>query len=86
MTENDGLDVIVQASGGSVSAPGVASAAAVRFQQSGTGTWNVETGPACGGPWGAPVLTNQTTPPRRRSKVRSSPSARTAGARRSTAR
>ncbi len=62
MTENDGLDVIVQASGGSVSAPGVASAAAVRFQQSGTGTWNVETGGGCGGPWGAPVVTDQTTP------------------------
>jgi SpoIID/LytB domain protein len=62
MTENDGLDAIVAASGGGVSAPGVASAPAVRFQQSGSGTWNVETGGGCGGPWSAPVLTNQTTP------------------------
>jgi len=63
MTENDGLDVIVAgASGGSVSAPGVPSAAAVRFQQSGSGTWNVETGGGCAGPWSAPVLTNQTNP------------------------
>ena len=62
MTENDGLDAIVAASGGGVSAPGVGSAAAVRFQQSGSGTWNIETGAGCGGPWSAPVLTNQTTP------------------------
>jgi SpoIID/LytB domain protein len=64
MTENDGLDMIVEASGvgASVSAPGVSSAAAVRFQQSGTGTWNVETGNGCGGPWSAPVLTNQINP------------------------
>ena len=61
MTENNGLDVIVAGSGGSVSAPGVSGAAAVRFQQTG-GTWAVETGPACAGPWSAPVLTNQTTP------------------------
>ncbi len=61
MTENNGLDVIVAGSGGSVSAPGVSGAAAVRFQQTG-GTWAVETGPACQGPWSAPVLTNQTTP------------------------
>ncbi len=32
MTENDGNDVIVAASGGPVSAPGVSSAAAVLFQ------------------------------------------------------
>jgi SpoIID/LytB domain protein len=62
MTENDGLDAIVAASGGGVSAPGVANAAAVRFQQSGSGTWNIETGAGCGGPWSAPVLSNQTTP------------------------
>ena len=60
MTENDGLDVIVAASGGSVSAAGVPSAAAVRFHQTG-GTWEVDTGPGCAGPW-SPVLTNQTTP------------------------
>ena len=52
MTENDGLDVIVAASGGSVSAPGVPSAAAVRFHQTG-GTWEVDTGPGCAGPCGA---------------------------------
>jgi SpoIID/LytB domain protein len=64
MTENDGLDVIVAASGtgATVSAPGVSGAAAVRFQQAGSGTWNVETGGGCGGPWSAPVLTNQTNP------------------------
>ncbi len=62
MTENDGLDVIVAGSGGTVSAPGVAGAAAVRFQQSGTGTWNVETGGGCAGPWSNAVATNQTNP------------------------
>jgi Stage II sporulation protein len=64
MTENDGLDVIVAASGigATVSAPGVSGAVAVRFQQSGSGTWNIETGGGCGGPWNAPVLTNQTNP------------------------
>ena len=64
MTENDGLDVIVAASGAgaTVSAPGVPGAPAVRFQQSGTGTWNVESGSGCGGPWSAPVATNQTNP------------------------
>jgi SpoIID/LytB domain protein len=51
MTENDGLDVIVAGSGGGVSAPGVPDAPAVRFQQSGSGTWNVDTGAGCGGPW-----------------------------------
>ncbi len=61
MTENDGLDVIVAGSGGQVSAPGVTSAAAVRFQQT-AGSWAVETGPGCAGPWSSPVLTNQTTP------------------------
>ncbi len=59
MTENDGLDVIVQSSGG-VSAPGVSSAPAVRFQQTG-GTWAVDTGLTCSGPW-TQVLANQTTP------------------------
>jgi peptidoglycan hydrolase-like amidase len=51
MTENDGLDVIVAGSGGGVSGPGVSNAPAVRFQQSGAGTWNVDTGPGCAGPW-----------------------------------
>jgi SpoIID/LytB domain protein len=60
MTENNGLDVIVAGSGGSVSAPGVSSAAAVRFQQT-AGSWAVDTGPGCAGPW-TPVLANQTTP------------------------
>ncbi len=60
MTENDGLDVIVQASGGSVSAPGVSSAPAVRFHQT-AGTWEVDTGPGCSGPW-TQVSANQTTP------------------------
>ena len=62
MTENDGLDVIVAASGAgaTVSAPGVAGAAAVRFHQTG-GTWEVDSGAGCGGPW-TPVLTNQTNP------------------------
>jgi len=65
MTENDGLDVIVAASGGgaTVSAPGAPSGTtAVRFQQSGTGTWNVETGGGCAGPWSSAVATNQTNP------------------------
>ncbi len=62
MTENDGFDVIVLASGGNVTAPGVAptGVAAVRFHQT-SGTWEVDTGPSCSGPW-APVATNQTTP------------------------
>ena len=60
MTENDGLDVIVAASGGGVSAPGVPSAAAVRFHQT-AGTWEVDTGPGCAGPW-TQVSANQTTP------------------------
>ena len=60
MTENDGLDVIVAASGGSVSAPGVPGAAAVRFHQT-AGTWEVDTGPGCAGPW-SQVSANQTTP------------------------
>ena len=60
MTENDGLDVIVAASGGTVSAPGVPSAAAVRFHQT-AGTWEVDTGPGCAGPW-TEVSANQTTP------------------------
>ncbi len=59
MTENDGLDVIVQSSGG-VSAPGVSSAPAVRFHQT-AGTWEVDTGPGCAGPW-TQVSANQTTP------------------------
>ena len=60
MTENDGLDVIVAASGGGVSGPGVSSAAAVRFHQT-AGTWEIDTGPGCAGPW-SQVSANQTTP------------------------
>ena len=60
MTENDGLDVIVAASGGQMSAPGVPSAAAVRFHQT-AGTWEIDTGPGCAGPW-TQVSANQTTP------------------------
>jgi SpoIID/LytB domain protein len=60
MTENDGLDVIVAGSGGRVSAPGVSGAAAVRFQQN-AGSWNVDTGPGCAGPW-TQVGSDQTTP------------------------
>ncbi|HEX4434120.1 MAG TPA: SpoIID/LytB domain-containing protein [Acidimicrobiales bacterium] len=62
MTENDGLDVIVAASGNdaTVSAPGAAGAAAVRFHQTG-GSWEVDTGSGCGGPWTA-VASNQTNP------------------------
>ena len=59
MTENNGLDVIVQSLGG-VSAPGVANAAAVRFRQT-AGTWAVDTGPGCAGPW-TQVGANQSTP------------------------
>jgi SpoIID/LytB domain protein len=61
MQENDGLDVIVQGSGGGVAAPGVSNAQAVRFQQSGAGTWNVDTGAGCGGPW-TQVSANQNGP------------------------
>ena len=61
MQENDGLDVIVQGFGGGVSAPGVANSPAVRFQQSGSGTWNVDTGSGCGGPW-TQVAANQSGP------------------------
>ena len=59
MTENDGLDVIMESLGG-VSAPGVPDAPAVRFRQT-AGTWAVDTGAGCGGPW-TQVSTNQTTP------------------------
>ena len=61
MQENDGLDIIVQGFGGGVSAPGVSNAQAVRFEQSGGGTWNVDTGAGCGGPW-AQVSANQGGP------------------------
>jgi SpoIID/LytB domain protein len=62
MEENAGLDVIVNSVNVSpgVSAPGVPSAAAVRFHQTGS-TWEVDSGAGCSGPW-TPVLTNQTTP------------------------
>jgi SpoIID/LytB domain protein len=59
MTENNGLDVIVQSLGG-VSAPGVPDTFAVRFRQT-AGTWAVDTGTGCGGPW-TQASTNQTTP------------------------
>ncbi len=66
MTENDGLDVIVQASGGSVSAPGVSSATAVRFHQT-AGTWEVDTGPGCCRPVDPGVGEPDQSPRRRRS-------------------
>ncbi len=59
MSENDGLDVIVEALGG-VSAPGVPDSPAVRFRQTG-GTWAVDVGQTCAGPW-TQVLADQTTP------------------------
>jgi SpoIID/LytB domain protein len=65
MTENDGLDVIVAASGGAVAAPGVGTggATAVLFHQTAVGEWEVETGGGCGGPWSSsPVATNQSDP------------------------
>ena len=61
MQENDGFDVIVQGFGGGVSASGVSNAPAVRFQQTGGGTWNVDTGAGCGGPW-TQVSANQSGP------------------------
>ena len=61
MQENDGLDVIVVGSNGGVAAPGVSNATAIRFQQSGSGTWNVDTGAGCGGPW-TQVSANQSGP------------------------
>ena len=60
MTENDGLDVIVAGSGGGVSAPGVSNSPAVRFHQT-AGTWEIDTGLGCAGPW-TQVSANQTTP------------------------
>jgi SpoIID/LytB domain protein len=64
MTENDGLDVIVAASGGAVSAPGVAATGvpAVLFHQTAVGQWEVETGAGCSGPWTDTVATNQDDP------------------------
>ena len=50
MTENNDSDVIVAASGGGVSAPGVSSASAVLFQPI-SGSWAIFTGPGCSGPW-----------------------------------
>ncbi|HEY1733672.1 MAG TPA: SpoIID/LytB domain-containing protein, partial [Acidimicrobiales bacterium] len=61
MTENNTLDVIVASPGG-VSAPGVANAKAVRFQKAAGGTWNVDTGTGCAGPWSTPMLTGQKNP------------------------
>jgi peptidoglycan hydrolase-like amidase len=61
MQENDGLDVIVQGFGGGVSAPGVSNAPAIRFQQSLSGTWNVDIGGSCGGPW-TQASANQSGP------------------------
>ena len=61
MQENDGLDVIVTGFGGGVSAPGVSNATAIRFQQTGGGTWNIDTGTSCGGPW-TQVSANQSGP------------------------
>jgi SpoIID/LytB domain protein len=60
MTENDGLDLIATSFGG-VSGPGVPpNTTAVRFHQTG-GSWEVDVGVDCSGPW-TPVATNQTTP------------------------
>jgi len=64
MTENNTLDVIVTSPGG-VWAPGVANAPAVRFQKAAGGTWNVDTGTGCAGPWtqvGAGAVTPTATP------------------------
>ena len=61
MTENDGLDVIVAASGGRrCPRPGVANARRRPLPPDRAGTWNVDTGPGCAGPVDRPVLTNQT--------------------------
>ena len=50
MTENDGLDAIVAASGGAVSAPGVAERGRRALPPDRAGTWEVDTGPGCAGP------------------------------------
>ncbi len=60
MTENNGQNVIVFTPGG-VSAPGVANAPAVWFQQT-QGHWDVHAGTSCAGPWGPPVVTGASTP------------------------
>ena len=62
MTENDGLDVIVAASGGAVVGAGGARCGGRPVPTGRRGRWDVETGASCGGPWSAPVLTNQTNP------------------------
>ena len=59
MTENNGLDVIVASVGAACRRPGVADSPAVRVPARPAGTWDVDTGPGCGGPW-TPVLANQT--------------------------
>jgi SpoIID/LytB domain protein len=58
MTEANGIDTIVSAgdSGAVVSSPG-GSAPAVRFERVGTSTFQIDTGPGCGGPWSPPVGT-----------------------------
>ena len=62
MTENDGLDVIVAASGGGVSAPGVPRRGGrpVPPDRRGPGRSTPARGAAV--PWSAPVATNQTNP------------------------
>ena len=61
MTENDGLDVIVAASLGRRVGAGRARLARRAVPARRAGTWDVDTGPGCAGPW-TPVPTNQTTP------------------------
>ena len=64
MTENDGLDVIVQASATAPVSPRRACPVrrAVRFQQTGHGTWKVDTGAGLRRALGNAVATNQTNP------------------------
>ncbi len=65
MTEANAIDTIVSASSGNVSY-GSGSAPAVLFHQVGTGLFQVETGPGCGGPWsdvGSPVVEPVASPP-----------------------
>ena len=57
LTENNGNDVIVtSASGFTVAGQHLLGGQAVLMQRDGSGHWNVQTGPSCGGPWSRPAL------------------------------
>lgn len=61
MTENDGGNIVVSASGG-VNGAGVTGAAAVELTPLAGGQWSVSTGPGCTGPWTPASVPAATAP------------------------